>query len=131
VGETILLQVIENSFVIVPPDLGLVGISFDLAAVLDGVVQESYEFLQPITIRVDYTDEQVLWMEEESLGLYLWDETSRTWSDAARTCEPPSVYTRTPVQNWFSVDICHLSQFAVFGEMRSGLNFLYMPTIIK
>jgi Leucine-rich repeat (LRR) protein/PKD repeat protein len=131
VDETIILQVTSNPAVTVPPGSALVGVSFNLTAILDGLPLDSYEFLAPVTIRVDYTDEQVTDLDEDSLRLYFWDKDTETWLDAALTCDPTSTYTRNPDENWFSVDICHLTQFAVFGEIEAEDYSLFMPTLNK
>jgi PKD repeat protein len=99
IAETIILQATENSTVNVPLGSGLVGTSFNLTALLECLPVENYEFLTPITIRVDYTNEQVEGLAEDSLHLYFWDEEGETWTDAAQTCDPGSAYNRNPEEN--------------------------------
>jgi hypothetical protein len=113
-----------------PPSSRIVGISFNLTTLIDGL-PNSYEFLVPITIRIDYTDAQVEGLDEDSLPLYFWDEEGETWTDAAQPCDPVSVYVRNPEENWFSLDICHLTQFAVFGEMEAEGYSIFLPTLDK
>jgi hypothetical protein len=131
VDETIILQATSNPAITVPPGSALVGVSFNLTAILDGLPLDSYDFLAPVTIRIDYTDEQVASLDEDSLRLYFWDDATETWLDAAETCDPISTYTRNPDDNWFSVDICHLTQFAVFGEIEAEDYSVFMPTLNK
>ena len=45
------------------------------------------------------------------------------WEDAA--C---GAYDRHPDKNWLAVPICHLSQFALFGE-RDYL--IYLPLVLR
>jgi hypothetical protein len=52
---------------------------------------------------------------ETDMKLLYWDIPSQTWLDAATTCTPTSTYTYNPAENWFRVDICHLTRFAVVG----------------
>ena len=131
VDETIILQVTRNPAVVAPPGSALVGVSFNITAIKDGEPVDGYVFQAPVTIRVDYTDEQVAGLDEDSLRLYFWDEATEDWLDSAQTCDPLSTYTRNPGENWFSVSICHLTQFAVFGEIQAEGFSIFLPTLGK
>jgi len=61
-------------------------------------------------------------MDESALKLLYWNAGVGKWEDANTTCAPPSSYDRHPSDNWLAVPICHLSQFALFGQHR-----LYLP----
>ena len=65
-------------------------------------------------------------MSEGALTLDYWDGSG--WADAAATCTPVSVYDRHPADNWLAVPICHLSEFALFGE---GGYAIYLPLIMR
>jgi len=96
------------------------GISFNLTASdSSGPVTE---FIAPINIKIGYDEALLGGLDEEALLIYYWNEDTDVWEDAA--C---SEYTRNLDDNWFSVDICHLSEFAVLGE---GDN-IFLPLILR
>ena len=96
------------------------GISFNLTA------SDSFgpvtEFNAPINVKIGYDETSLAGADEEDLLIYYWNEATDAWEDAA--C---SEYTRNLDENWFSVDICHLSEFAVLGE---GDN-IFLPLILR
>ena len=98
-----------------PEDGRTTGPSFRLAVQDDDGPVEGFTFLEPITIQVEYTDEDLVYSNEDEVLLYLYVYETNSWVDAATTCDPPSEYTRLPNQNTIAVDICHLSYFGVFG----------------
>lgn len=101
--------------------------AFTLEAIIDGDVQEDFTFETPVTVTIEYSDADVAFIkDEETLLLYFWDGSA--WIDAATSCDPVSAYTRDLVENRLSVDICHLSTFALAGE--SYLN-VFGPIIFK
>jgi hypothetical protein len=96
----------------------------------DGVLLPGYSFQTPVTITVQYTQEEVGWADEEQIRLMLFDDLG--WSDAALTCEPPSEYSRDTLNNAVRLPICHLSLFGVFGPTRPPVyTFSYLPIIKK
>ena len=70
-------------------------------------------FNQPITATLTYTNSDVV-APEATLGLYFWDESNSAWMDAVTSC-PGGGYTRNPDANIFSLPLCHLTEFGVFG----------------
>ena len=112
----------------VPTNLASLGQSFTLDAFADGVLLEDFVFKQPISVRVDYTPENSRGVEEQSLLLYFYNEETGAWMDAATTCTPPSTYIRNLDENTFTVTICHLTEFAVFGRQSSQL---YLPLVTR
>lgn len=94
----------------------------------NGVLVEDFVFKQPISVRVDYTPENSRGVEEQSLLLYFYNEAAGQWVDAATTCTPPSTYIRNLDENTFTVNICHLTEFAVFGQQSSQL---YLPLVTR
>jgi Leucine-rich repeat (LRR) protein len=131
VAETITLQLTENQATSLPPDLSLVGISFNLTALQNGLPLDGYEFLAPILLQIDYSDDQVQGLDEAGLRLYLWDDNASEWLDASQTCIPASEYSRNPGENWFSVEICHLTQFAVLGQSKTEGYSIFLPALGK
>jgi uncharacterized repeat protein (TIGR01451 family) len=85
------------------------GQAFTLELYQDGVRQLGYVFGEPVLITIHYSDEDVAGIDEATLALDVW--TGGAWEDAA--CDG---YQRHPDENWLSVEICHLSQFALLGQ---------------
>ncbi len=75
---------------------------------------EHFYFLVPITIGVTYTDAQIPSLNEDDLILTYWDGSA--WVDAATTCPDPEPYIRDPQNNFFSLQVCHLSRFGMSGR---------------
>ena len=98
--------------------------TFDLDAYLEGDLLDGFTFGQPVTITIQYSDDDVIGLDESSLALFYRDEIG--WHDAAQSCDPPSVYTRDLDENRISIAICHLSHFALFGPTRPRV---YLPII--
>lgn len=111
-----------------PVGFSFIGESFTLNAYINGTIVEGFVFQKPITVTIDYTEEGISGLDEASLMLYFYNETTQEWVDAATTCTPPSTYTRNLAENTFSVPICHLTEFAVFGQT---LPKLYLPLVIR
>jgi len=99
--------------------------SFQLTAV-DGLGDPVTVFAQPVTVTIAY-DEAMLGLPEESLKLYYWDTTTTTWLDAVTTCDPVGEYTRNLEGDMFSLDICHLSEFAVLSDAPR----IFLPTVLR
>ena len=87
------------------------GFTFDMDAYIDGVLQQDFTFNQPVTVRLDYTDEQLGGMNEKHLRLFAWNSTRQKWEDAA--CKP---YDRHLEENWLTVAICHLSRYNWYDQ---------------
>jgi hypothetical protein len=75
--------------------------------------QSGFTFLQPVTITLTYSDEDVAGIGEDNLRLYYW--TGDSWEDAVTTCGSGYQYNNDPLANILKVPICHLSQFGMAG----------------
>jgi hypothetical protein len=106
--------------------LDFAGNSFELTA-WDETEQPVTTFAQPLVIAISYDEESLGVIPEISLFLYYWDETQAAWLDAATTCEGGE-YTRNLAENWLSLPICHLSEFALVGGEEYTL---YLPLITR
>ncbi len=102
--------------------LAFAHISFLLTAV-DAGGNPIITFDQPITATITYTDSDIV-APENTLGLYYWDTAASIWTDAVTTC-PEGVYTRNPAANDFSLPLCHLTEFGVFGTPLR----IFMPLV--
>ena len=109
-----------------PAMLSFAGHAFGLEAYLGGSVQQGFAFSKPVTITIHYSEADVVGLGEDALTLDFWDGGG--WVDAATTCTPVSTYDRHPTGNWLAVPICHLSEFALFGE---GKHYIYLPLVFK
>ena len=138
----------ENTEIIIPPDavsgevtflfdpqpapsqatgsLNFAGNSFELTA-WDETEQPVTTFAPPLVITISYDEESLGVIPEISLFLYYWDETQAAWLDAATTCDGGQ-YTRNLAENWLSLPICHLSEFALVGGEEYTL---YLPLIAR
>ncbi len=98
------------------------GAGFSLTASQDGGSFGHLAFASPVTITLTYTAEQLGGQSEGTLRLAL--RTGTTWVDAATTCTPESTYLREPAIHRVSVAICHLSDYAWFGQQQVFLPLL-------
>jgi D-xylose transport system substrate-binding protein len=91
-----------------PAGFAFAGHAFNLSAYQSGLLVPAFVFSQPVTVTLYYLDANVVGLNEPALTLDYW--TGSAWVDAA--C---GLYDRHPDENWLSVPICHLSEFALFG----------------
>ena len=87
----------------------------DLAVPADTEEVNSFQFNEPVTIRIYYDEAKLeeAGIPEDQVYLYYW--TGDGWADAADTCKEPSGYNRNFVENWFELDVCHFSRFGTVG----------------
>ncbi len=90
------------------------GLGFYLDAYRDNIWLDGFSFTTPIKITLSYQDTDVAYTSENTLRLFYWNGSD--WLDAATTCSPPSTYERDPIANQISVDVCHLTAFALGGN---------------
>ncbi len=118
-------------------DFTFTGRAFALDALRNGVVLPNFRFNEPLEITLAYSDSEVADLDENSLTLYYLDtqQTPARWVDAATTCTPASTITRQPDKNLMSVKVCHLTDFAMFGQAKTiikpTLKAIYLPVVIK
>lgn len=127
VTETVTLAYTPVNTVTLPSGLTFAGLAFDLNAYKGGVLQPSFQFVAPVTVTVAYSDSLVVGQNEEALILTYWDAVASTWRDAAETCTPTSTYIHDLDGNTLSVQICHLSRFAL---LERGYQ-IYLPLVIR
>lgn len=112
-----------------PQGFSFAGTAFTLRAYQNSQEIEDLNFTRPVTVTLEYSDQDVNEIEEDTLKLYYWDQTGGSWLDAATTCSPAASYTRDLTQNWLSLQICHLTEFDLFGETK--VLELYLPLGMK
>jgi len=108
------------------------GISFNLTAA-DASGNPITSFQTPYTVTLNYSDENILGLDENSLFLYYWNTTTNAWEDAASTCAPTSTYLRSPANNSLKIKICHLTEFALLqpteiSAVNGSVDFQGRPT---
>jgi hypothetical protein len=97
------------------------GRAFELDAYRDDVLLADFIFEKPVTVTLYYTGTHIAGLSEDALRLYYWDDKVGQWKDAA--C---GEYVRHPSENWLAVPICHLSQFALFGQ-----HHVYLSVVLR
>jgi hypothetical protein len=102
------------------PTFAFAGHALNLEAYRNDVLILGFTFEEPVTITIEYSDEDVEGSIEDELTLQYWD--GNTWGDAA--CGD---YERDLEANVISVPVCHLSDFALFGKKKA----IYLPIILK
>ena len=110
------------------PDFAFGGRGFSLDAYQGGEPLDHFVFDKPIRVTIQYTNDEVAGLDEEELILPFWD--GELWIDAATSCTPTSEYIHNPAENTFSVEICHLTEFSMFGLPTSNF-FLYLPSTLR
>ncbi|MFZ4659936.1 MAG: FG-GAP-like repeat-containing protein [Caldilineaceae bacterium] len=97
------------------------GRTFTLTAYRNNSPLDNFTFQQPVTLVIDYTDSDVAGIDENSLTLFFYDETTGVWSDQGII-----VVARDPANNRLTVQIPHLTEFAM-----GVTNRVYMPVVTR
>lgn len=103
-------------------NLDFAGNSFTLTAMMGEI--PVITFAEPLVLTLHYDETSLGVIPEDTLTLYYWDEGLSAWTDSVTTCAGGE-YTRNLTENWLSLPICHLSEFAFLGEAFD----LYLPII--
>ncbi len=104
----------------------IAGLSFDLSA-FDALGNPITSFTSPLIVRITYNDSELGGVNEGTLRLLYWNSHNNTWEDAVSTC-PGGTYTRDTSQNWFSLPVCHFSEFALAGTQY---HTLFLPLLFR
>ncbi|MFO7680471.1 MAG: FG-GAP-like repeat-containing protein [Chloroflexota bacterium] len=73
----------------------------------------SYKFAKPVTVTIVYSDTGLTPEQELRLKLPYWNKESQMWIDIAEECGLADTYIYYPDENYFTVQICHLTRFGV------------------
>ncbi len=86
----------------------------------------NYAFQTPVTLTVEYDNEDIQWITDESqLHLLRWNGTQ--WEPASATC-PSTLQGQPPPQNHrISTSICHAGTIGLFGPTMP----IWLPRILK
>jgi hypothetical protein len=104
------------------------GRGFSLDAYQNGQPLDDFVFRVPIEVTIQYTEDEAKGLNEEDIILPFWD--GQAWVDAATSCSPTSIYHRNPEAKIFTVEICHLTEFSMFGIPTSPFR-LYLPSTLR
>ncbi len=107
--------------------LDFAGNSFELTA-WDGETAVT-TFAAPFVITIHYDEADLGYIPEDSLMMFYWDVNTTEWVDAATTC--PGEYTRNLDDNWLSLPVCHLTEFALLGEPLEAAFDIFLPMITR
>ncbi len=100
----------------IPAGFTIAGHSFSFTAYQDNLPLDGFTFARPVTITISYSEADLVGIDDDSLLLMVWDADQGAWVDAA--C---GAYDRHMDENWLSVPICHLSDFAWLGATEHKL----------
>lgn len=104
--------------------------AFELNAYQGGILMPGFAFNQPMQVAIEYTENGVASIDENTLQLMYWNGSA--WVDAATTCSPASTYNRDTGNNLISVAVCHLTEFALFGQaIVVPADDVYLPLLTK
>jgi photosystem II stability/assembly factor-like uncharacterized protein len=96
------------------------GLSFNLNVYQSGAKVPDIDFVNPVTVTLQYTDTHLAGLPEENLALLIWNGS--TWRNAA--C---GGYARNPGENKLAVPICQAGQFALVLEPYR----VYLPLTLR
>jgi len=115
-----------------PQDWGFGDHAFDLEVLSNGLPLQGFVFSQPLTITVNYTDSDILGLDENTLRLYFWDGSQSQWVDGATTCVPTSTYHLYTQENRLELAICHLSRWGMMGMgTEEERRYIYLPLVLR
>lgn len=96
-----------------PGAFNFAGRTFTLTAYRDNNPQSNFTFQQPVTLVIEYTDGDVAGLNENELTLFFYNTTTNSWSDQGIV-----VMSRDPANNRITVQISHLTEFAMGTAKR-------------
>jgi peptide/nickel transport system substrate-binding protein len=126
VTEAVTLRLSEASTASPPAGFGFGDQAFEMTAYRDGNPLPGFAFETPVVLTVEYSEADIARLQESSLVLYL--KIGDAWIDAAETCSPALPYAIDALANRVSVSVCHLTDFALFGEKKP---LIFLPLIVK
>lgn len=80
-----------------------------------------FRFARPITVGMAYNEARLHGEPETAIHLRTWQ-----WSQARWTTDGIALMARNPAQNWFTVTLAHLSDYAVVTPPRS-----FLPLVLR
>jgi len=106
-----------------PASLKFAGRGFELHAYRAGDILSTLNFIKPVAVTVNYSEEDVKVVEEDTLALYYREGDS--WSTEGILSMPPDT-----TNHRLEAVIRHLSEFALFGQ-PSQRHMIYLPLVLR
>lgn len=104
-----------------PSSLTTSGAIFELTAYRDYRLLSDVTFSEAVTITLNYTDNDIREVKEETLELRSW--TGSEWTDAGIRWVNHDLE-----ENFVVFEIEHLSKFALLGERK---DYIYLPLVLR
>lgn len=104
--------------------------AFRLDEESDGGYPPNLTLAKQAMVTIEYSDADVVGVDENSLRLFIWDWENRLWLDAEDGCETavtPQLNTET---NTFTTEICQTGRYALFGVPQVEFT-VYLPVIMR
>lgn len=100
------------------------GHAFVLYALRNSNLDKGFSFGAPVTVTIQYSDNDIHGMNEKGLMLYWW--SGWNWRYSTLTCTPPLPYHHDSSNNVISLAICELGQHGLFSTWQS-----YAPLVMR
>jgi branched-chain amino acid transport system substrate-binding protein len=85
-------------------------------------LESNVSISNPMTVTIEYTDQDVFGIDEATLALYVWN--GGQWEDA----EPCGGYVRDLDNNVLKIGICHFSDYVLLGKLGHRI---YLPLVLR
>jgi hypothetical protein len=106
-----------------PVPLRGIGHAYELYAVAAGTSGPPVTAIPgTYTVEVQYTDDEVVFVEEGTLALYRWDGSGWVLEPTSHVNPAANTVTATPGR---------FSHWAVLGERAEGLSSVYLPLVLR
>ena len=106
----------------------LQAVAFSMTPYRNGNPVTPFPLDKPITIELVYLDALVSGIAEDTLRIYTSENGVNQWQPAVATCSGADrLETRDTQANRLTVNVCHLSEFAILGETK----VVFLPVIIR
>lgn len=111
--ETILHYTEQTAANGLPANFSFSGHAFSIVAEQQGVVVTGFIFQQPVTLTIEYTDDDIAGQDESQLDLRYLDRATNEWRTDGIT-----IVQHDPANNRLVVTIAHLTEFALIGPAQ-------------
>jgi hypothetical protein len=106
-----------------PAGLTFAGRGFELDAYRDGDILSTLDFIKPVVVTVNYSEEDMKLVDETTLALYY--RAGDSWSTEGILSMAPDTTNHS-----LEAVIGHLSEFALFGQ-PSQRHTVYLPVVLR
>jgi hypothetical protein len=125
VTDTTTIALTPVDAVSLPQGLSFGGHAFDLDTYRGGSLIPGFTFEKTVTLTIEYSDADVVGLDEETLALYRW--TGSEWEEIGE--RPPETYTLDLENN---VLTAYLLGFSRFSTMGTGVDYhVFLPVVLR